>query len=267
MELKCKFCFIFFVRHSLIQDSVSVFQIPCFSAAQLLQIHLIVFCSLIWMASALGSLAPMEAPFTKEKKNYFRICYLLIDCGTKALRSTFERYFAPASLQGFLARPSVYSTLHQLRGKSLSDVLWSKLYPTPSSSVTLEDLDFGLLMLLLMNTSGLTPPATGWHSLPNPLDQSVEANIARLKYYRNWLYGHTSHSSMDDPTFNAYWKDVSSALMGLGVDAHTIFKLRSLNSAEQDCKRLKEEFRKEEDNIRNNISAVKGRKKCYQASC
>ena len=221
------------------------------------------------MASALGSLAPMEAPFTKEKKNYFRICYLLIDCGTKALRSTFERYFAPASLQGFLARPSVYSTLHQLRGKSLSDVHWSKLYPTPSSSVTLEDLDFGLLMFLLMNTSGLTPPATGWHSLPNPSDQSVEANIARLKYYRNWLYGRTSHSSMDDPTFNAYWKDVSSALMGLGVDAHTIFKLRSesLNSVDQDYKRLKEEFRKEEDNIRNKISAVKGRKKCYQASC
>lgn len=206
--------------------------------------------------------APLVAPFTKENVNYARLCRLLIDCGTKALRITFEGFFTPASLQGFLARPSVYTSLKGLYKKGpgvLHNLHWSRLYPTPPSSPSLEDFDITLLMVLLRNTCGLTPPATGWDSLPSPSDKSLEANIVRVKHYRNWVYGHATGASVDDPTFNALWQDISSTLMRLGVDAHTIDELRR-ESVDPETKQYYEEllaeYRKEEDTIRNKVTAM-----------
>ena len=124
-------------------------------------------------------------------------------------------------------------------------------------------------MVLLRSTCGLTPPATGWDSLPSPSDMSLEANIARVKHYRNWVYGHATEASVDDPTFNALWQDISSALMGLGVDAHTIYVLRCESmdpETKQYYEELLEEYRKEEDTIRNKVTAMESMNKCYQAS-
>ena len=222
------------------------------------------------MDLAPDSQTPWVAPVTKENVNYARLCRLLVDCGTKAFRKTFERFFTPGSLQGFLARPSVCLILQQLhRRKILSMFHWGRLYPTPPSSPSLEDLDITLLMILLRNTCGLTPPATGWDSLPSPSDMSLEANIARVKCYRNWVYGHATEASVDDPTFNALWQDISSALMGLGVDAHTINVLRRESmdpEIKQYYEQLLEEYRKEEDSIRDKVAAMESMNKCYQAS-
>ena len=82
-------------------------------------------------------------------------------------------------------------------------------------------------MVLLRNICGLTAPATGWDSLPSGSDTSVEANIARVKCYRNSVSGHAKQASVNDPTFNSLWQSVSAALVVLGVDAATITKLKT----------------------------------------
>ena len=74
-------------------------------------------------------------------------------------------------------------------------------------------------MVLLRNICGLTAPVTGWDSLPPASDMSVVGNIARVKFYRNSVYGHASQASLDDPTFNTLWQAISTALVALGVDA------------------------------------------------
>ena len=71
-------------------------------------------------------------------------------------------------------------------------------------------------MVLLRNICGLVPPATGWDSLPAATDLSPEADIVRIKYYRNTVYGHASEASVDDATFSQYWKDIQDALVRLG---------------------------------------------------
>ncbi|XP_068748870.1 NLR family CARD domain-containing protein 3-like isoform X2 [Montipora capricornis] len=76
-------------------------------------------------------------------------------------------------------------------------------------------------MLLLRNICSLTPPAStgSWDKLPPPGDNSLEANIARIKYYRNQVYAHASQASVDDVTFNMLWQDISNALLALGSGA------------------------------------------------
>lgn len=221
------------------------------------------------MDLAPDSQTPWVAPVSKENVNYARLCRLLLDCGTKALRKTVERSFTQGSLQGFLARPSVRLSLSELRRKGILGRLhWRMLYSTSHSSPSLEDFDVNLLMMLLRNTCGLTCPATGWFSLPSPSDMSLEANIVRIKYYRDWVYEHAIEASVDDVKFNALWEDISRALMGLGVEEHTIKVLRKESmdpETKQYYEQLLAEYRKEEDSIRNKVTAIESMDKCYQA--
>ena len=70
-------------------------------------------------------------------------------------------------------------------------------------------------MVLLRNICSLVPPVTGWDALPPAVDTTLEADIARIKYFRNTVYGHASEASVDDATFNQYWKDIQEAIVRL----------------------------------------------------
>ena len=176
------------------------------------------------------------------------------------MRYNFDKIHSPANLFNVLKDGSKqHSTLQSLKKKGIiNDTQWGKLYPSPSSSVTSGDFDITLLMLLLRNICGLTAPATGWDSLPPASDTSVEANIARVKYYRNTVYGHASQASVDDPTFNSLWRDISAALIALGVDVAAIAKLKTETmdpDTEKHSELLKE---RNEDNIEDQIDKMEG---------
>ena len=221
------------------------------------------------------SAAPTLAPSTKESTNYARLCRLLVDGGTKALRYTFDKFHSPANLFNVLKAGSAeHSTLQSIRKKkTINATQWGKLYPSPPSSVTSEHFDITLLMVLLRNICGLTAPATtasatttpgsthSWDSLPPASDTSVEANIARVKYYRNSVYGHAHQASVDDLTFNSLWGDISAALIGLGVDAAAITKLKSETmdpDTETHYQELLKEWKKDEDNIKEQLDRMEG---------
>ena len=203
---------------------------------------------------------PALAPSTKETTNYARLCRLLVDGGTKALRHTFDNVHPPENLYGVLNSPGELSTLQVLKKKKvINDSQWDKLYPSPS--VTSIDFDITLLMVLLRNICGLAAPATGWDSLPHASDTSVEANIARVKHYRNSVYGHASQAFVDDPTFNSFWQDVSAALVVLGVDAAAITKLKTETidpDMETHYRELLKEWKKDEDNVKDKLKKMEG---------
>ena len=156
-------------------------------------------------------------PSSKENTNYARVCRLLVDVGSQVLKEIFNKICPPGGLHIVLAYPSVYATLQSLRDKKiLNSLQWSKLYPAIKSSVTSENFDITLLMVLLRNICGLTPPATGWDNLPSPTDLSCEADIARIKFYRNTVYAHAIQASIDDTTFEDHWKNIRDTLVRLG---------------------------------------------------
>ena len=207
--------------------------------------------------------APLLAPSSKETTNYARLCRLLVDGGAKALRYTFDKFHSPANLFNVLKAGSAeHSTLQSIRKRKIINATqWGKLYPSPPSSVTSEDFDITLLMVLLRNICGLAAPATGWDSLPPAADTSVEANIARVKYFRNSVYGHASQASVDDPTFNTWWHDVSAALVVLGVDAAAITKLKTEAmdpDTETHYRELLKEWKNDEENIKDQLDRMEG---------
>ena len=154
---------------------------------------------------------------TKETTNYARLCRLLVDVGTHVLRETFDRKRPKGNLDTVLSTAPTHAILQKLRTKRvLNPTQWGKLYPAIKSSVSSTNFDITLLMVLLRNICGLVPPSTGWDSLPAATDLTPEADIVRIKCYRNTVYSHASEASVDDAAFSQYWKDIQDALVRLG---------------------------------------------------
>ena len=113
------------------------------------------------MNPSMESAAPTFSS-TSENTNYARLCRLLVDVGSHVLRKVFDKIRPLGGLDTVLGSPSVSAILQLLRHKNILNPLqWRNLYPAIKSSVSSENFDITLLMLLLRNICGLTPPATG----------------------------------------------------------------------------------------------------------
>ena len=168
-------------------------------------------------------------PSTKETTNYARLCRVLVDVGTLALRDCFDSICTPVILHTLLA--SSRSALQSLRSRRIINVTqWGKLFPAIPASLSSRDFDVTLLMTLLRNICGLSPPATGWDMLPAATDLSREADIARVKYFRNTVYAHAENASVDDVTFNTYWKEIRDTLVRLGGARYKVKCIRNVNT-------------------------------------
>ena len=197
---------------------------------------------------------------TKETTNYARLCRLLVDVGTQALRDTFDAIHAPANLQAVLANNE--TLLQSLkRRKIINATQWGKLFPVIPTAVSSKTFDITLLMILLRNLGGLPSPITGWDTLPAATDISREADIARLKYFRNTVYAHAEQALVDDTTFNAYWQDIRDTLVRLGGVRYSA----AIDNLETECmdpemedryKQLLSEWKKDEDNIKDELKEI-----------
>ncbi|PFX18232.1 E3 ubiquitin-protein ligase DZIP3 [Stylophora pistillata] len=180
-----------------------------------------------------------SATSTKETTNYARICRLLVDFGTWALRNKFDSIHPPSTLSLVLATPKTRDDLRSLyTGKSgkpkvVNSSQLKKLYQTtapgsaPIPTVSSSDFDTTLLSILLRNICNLKTPSTGWDDLPYSSDTSPEADIVRIKYYRNNAYAHAEKARIDDTTFLTIWNDIRDAIVRLGGNKTDIDALKT----------------------------------------
>ena len=116
-------------------------------------------------------------------------------------------------------------------------------------------------MVLLRNICGLTPPATGWDNLPPATDLTLEADIARVKFYINTMYGHASHASVDDVTFSTCWSNITDTIVRLGGLPYraAVDNLRYEPmdpDVEDHYKELLKQWKVDEDNIKIKLEEV-----------
>lgn len=207
------------------------------------------------MASALPT-----AYSTKETTNYARLCRLLVDIGTQALRDKFDAVHSPANLHAVLAGNK--ATLQTLKTRRIiNPIQWRTLFPPIPSKVSSHDFDTTLLVVLLRNLCGLIPPVTGWDALPAATDLSCEADIARVKYFRNTVYGHALSATVDDATFSDYWQDIQDTLVRLGGVSYktAIDTLRNecMDPEVQDYYMdLLNQWKKDDDNVKDLLNEM-----------
>ena len=154
------------------------------------------------------------------------------------------------------------STHQSLRArKIINPTQWGKLFPVTPSSVSSASFDTTLLMVLFRNMCGLAAPSSGWDALPPPTDVSLEADIARVKYYRNTVYAHAECASVDDRTFKRYWCEIRDTLVRLGGVAYKA----AVDNLETECmdpeveehyKELLRQWKNDEDNLKDELKKI-----------
>ena len=152
---------------------------------------------------------------TDEKANFQRLTRLLMRGGLALLREVFDSIHPPVNLPAVLGNPAIKSNLQTLRRRVLTHPEWNCLY-NPSGPGTYgksTDFDISLLCKLLRAICSLAPPATGWDILPNNTDHSLEADLVRIKFYRNKIYGHNHSMEITNADFEKLWMEISEVLL------------------------------------------------------
>ena len=148
---------------------------------------------------------------SKGRDNFQRLARLLISGGTVLLREAFDIKRPPSNLSTTLQNPATKKLLKTVK---LTKPQWDCLYPSPGMYGKSIDFDITLLFRLLRTICGLVPPVTGWDALPASTDDSLEADLARIKYYRNSIYGHVNENmEISDDEFSVLWRELSGALV------------------------------------------------------
>ena len=203
----------------------------------------------------MATAAPTPLVSSVEKTNGAKLSRLLLDGGTTVLRKIFDGHHPPANLITDLnANYSILNNL--LRRRVLNGHQWDKLFPPGGVPPDSNTFDITLLFLLLTKICGLTPPPSGWHTKPPSSDTSHEANLARVKFYRNVLYGHVTTTGVDTPTFSALWTEISGVLVSLGLDQAEVDRLKAEKGGEQDYIDVLIEWADSEEDIKSQLKNI-----------
>ena len=204
---------------------------------------------------------PSPLVSSEEKTNGAKLSRLLIDGGTMVLRNIFDGFHSPPNLAaGLNANYPTLKTL--LKKKVLRTAQWDQLFPPGGVLPDSKTFDITLLFVLLTNICGLSPPLFGWHIIPPPGDNSLEANLARVKFFRNELYGHVSTTGVNTATFNTLWQEISAVLVALGLDQGEIDRLKAEHCGEEDYLDVLLDWANSEEDIKSQLKDIRQ----YQAT-
>ncbi|XP_065924563.1 uncharacterized protein [Magallana gigas] len=78
-----------------------------------------------------------------------------------------------------------------------------------------SDFDITLLYFLLRNICSISPHKNKWGNNPENTDNSVSANIERVRISRNEWYGHATDFSLSDSDFERKWNHISQIVKEL----------------------------------------------------
>ena len=203
----------------------------------------------------MANAAPSPLASSREKTNGTKLSRLVIDGGTTVLRKIFDQHHPPANLSSSLT--ANYSILQNLlRRRVLNGHQWDKLFPPGGRIPDSNTFDITLLFLLLTNICGLSPPLTGWHTKPSPGDNSLEANLARVKFFRNELYGHVTSTGVNATSFSTFWQEISTTLYSLGLDQAEIDRLKAEQGGEEDYLDALIEWADSEEDIKTQLKDI-----------
>ena len=123
----------------------------------------------------------------EKRANFLRLAALVIDGGALALKTQFDAIFSPHSLtQDLQIQKKILKNLGRVR--VLSRFQLDLLLPAPPVNADSSKFDVCLFACLIQNLPVFGQkhsPVWGQRGLPPPVDQSLAADVQRLRFMRN----------------------------------------------------------------------------------
>ena len=181
---------------------------------------------------------------SEEKTNGTRLARLIIDGGTHVLRKVLDSVYPEPTLLANDLKKNLIKFQALKSKRVINKDQWDMIFPT-SGPPDSKEFDITLLHLLIREVCCLTAPLTGWHKMPADDDQSLEANIARIKCFRNELC-HSVSTGIPNEEFEDKWNTITSSLeaIKIGVYRKKIQALKNDSIDHKTQKRVEEEVEK-----------------------
>ncbi|XP_046858632.1 uncharacterized protein LOC124452083, partial [Xenia sp. Carnegie-2017] len=189
------------------------------------------------------------------KTNGFKLMRLIVDVGGEALRITLRKQLSGTDLFYVLNKTENYNKLLLLKDKQIiKQHQWDLLYPSPPILPNENKFDITLLCILLRNICGLKPPRDPiWQNMPNVTDCSTEADITRIRLFRNDRFAHLPDTSVSCDEFENHWLDISEPLVRLGISQEKIDRLKNELFGNEECERILREW----DRLKSDLTDIK----------
>ena len=213
-----------------------------------------------------------DVPLTKEEENWVRFSILLIDEGTvwvrkivqdflhekdlelevflknnrKKLESKCKRDFNDvSSSHGPYAKGKKRKTLkpsvvaRQFNAKPLSYEQFKLLFPDEPDTVSLDNFDLTLLILICGILVLREAPPGGWNSPLEPDDNQLDqaSDLKRMRIMRNLLYAHVVECAIPTPVFEKYWNQLVEVLKRLGATITELDEIKFREFTREERKR------------------------------
>ena len=162
---------------------------------------------------------------------FFRVCRLLVDGGTDLLRQEFDKIIPPGDLPKILSKEEV--NLRKLKSFILTASMFQKLYPSSNTYGKSTDFDISLLMVLFRQLCRMKAPlsSNNWKDMPIDSDKTVEADILRLKIYRNAVIAHAETCSIPSDEFEQVSQNIITIFERRGGEPWKLKAERMLKEA------------------------------------
>ncbi|XP_046853793.1 uncharacterized protein LOC124446948, partial [Xenia sp. Carnegie-2017] len=188
------------------------------------------------------------------KTNGFKLMRLIVDVGGEALRITLRKHMSGTDLFYVLNDRINHRKLLSLKEKQIKQHQWDLLYPPPPILPNENKFDITLLCILLRNICGLKPPRDPiWTSVNDPTDDSPEADITRIRLFRNDHFAHLPDTSVSCDEFENHWLEISKPLVRLGISQEEIDTLKKELVGNEECKRILREW----DRLNSDLTDIK----------
>ncbi|XP_046857303.1 uncharacterized protein LOC124450707 [Xenia sp. Carnegie-2017] len=178
-----------------------------------------------------------------KETNGYKLMRLIVDSGGEALRITLRKQLSGTDLFYVLNDTANYDKLLLLKDKQIKQHQWDLLYPPPPILPNENKFDVTLLCILLRNICGLKPPRDPiWTSVNAPNDHSTEADITRIRLFRNDRFAHLPNTSVSSNDFENFWVEISKPLVRLGISQEDIDRLKNELFGNEEIERILREW-------------------------
>lgn len=154
-----------------------------------------------------------EAFSVQFPEKFIRIVCMCVDLGTEITLSTFL-FFTNNDVKAFL---TTQQTIEELGKLKKSRILTAKEFELATRrNPRPEHFDISLLVKLMRNllpANMLEPPQSGWDRYPSKSDQSIAADLLRLRKIRNKIIAHSSECHIPESCFEKEWKTTEEIIV------------------------------------------------------
>ncbi|XP_053379412.1 uncharacterized protein LOC123527485 [Mercenaria mercenaria] len=156
----------------------------------------------------------------KNRVYLFRLQVLIIDGGLLVLRNILDQKLNVQNISLSTCLSQEKPTITSLKNKKIiTQVQYDLLYPPPGGQLpSTADFDITLIICLLRNLQccGFNKKFN-WNVIPNASDVSVEADIYRLKLYRNEISHISTTTGIKLADFRFKWTEIEQILLRLNT--------------------------------------------------